>query len=273
MFEPKAILRFAAILVVVFTLLSVPWPGWRRTYAAYFRSYGDFLFAESSLLAPGKARFLELSSPTLFEDLDAITPGTLPRRYKLPEPEDRKDTLAVLMNKDVPQTFGVSATSSIPMGLWPTAMVAGLALATPIRWWRRLIVLAVGLVFAHAFVAVRLTLLLLKNGLADPAKRYHVFAPNERWHAILRGAGEVISDWKIADAVWPPPEAILGRVLKIADVLWRLPEAILRGADEVICDDPTFSFVAPVFLWLVAVFVVQLFGRRAASEGLASEDA
>ncbi len=219
MFEPKAVLRFVGILMVCFALLIAPWPGWWPTYAAYFRSFGEWVFADSSFLSPGKARFLDLASPTLFDDLDAITPGTLPRHYKLPGPEDRKDTLAVLMNKDVPQTFGVSATSSIPMGLWPTAMVAGLALATPARWRRRIVILLVGVALAHAFVALRLGLMLLKNGFADPAKSYRVFTPGESWFKVL------------------------------------------RGADEVICDDPTFSFIAPVFIWLLVIFAVRFAGR------------
>jgi len=229
MFEPKAIVRFAAILMVCFALLIAPWPGWWRTYAGYFRGFGELVFTEARLWSPASARFLDLTSPTLYGDLDAVTPGTLPRHYKLPEPEARKDTLAVLMNKDVPATFGVTSTSSIPMGLWPTAMVASLALATPLRWWRRMAVLPIGLILAHGFVALRLALLLLKNGFADPAKPYHVFSPGERWWAIL------------------------------------------RGADEVICDDPTFSFVAPVFLWLVAVFAVQCVGRRSATGALSAD--
>jgi len=232
MLPPKLIIRFAVLVVVYYSLLMIPWPGLERGYAGFFRSGGDALFSHFWIRPQGQVHFLDLFSPTLFDDLDAVTPGNLPRGVKLPEPEGVKDTLLVLMNRDTPGDFGVYSTSSRPIGYWPTALFISLMLATPLRWHRKLIGLVGGLIVVHAFVALRLTIIVLKNGFADPVKKYRLFTPSPFWQDM-----------------------------------W-------RRLDEVFADNPTFAYVAPVFIWLVVV--VGLFGwsawrnKPAATEAQAS---
>jgi hypothetical protein len=37
---------------------------------------------------------------------------------------------------------------------------------------------------------------------------------------------------------------------------------VWRRAGEVFANNPTFAYVVPVFIWLLTVFVVHLFGRK-----------
>ncbi len=46
---------------------------------------------------------------------------------------------------------------------------------------------------------------------------------------------------------------------------------ILTSLDKVFADDPTFAFVAPVFIWLLVVFVVHLVGPRGAQASESAE--
>lgn len=195
MFEPKRIAKFAFLVLVFYTLLTWPWSGWDATYGSWFRSGGDTVFSRFWFWPQATVKFVNLRSPTLFGDIDAVTPGTLPPKFKPPKPDDVvQDTLMVLMNADVPASIGMLRTSSRPIGFWPTAVFLSLMLATPIRWWRKLIALPLGLVLVHAFVAFRVTVLLLKGGFADPAKKYALFHPTEFWQDVWRRAGEVFAD-------------------------------------------------------------------------------
>lgn len=194
MLPPKLLIRFGALVVVFYSLLMIPWPGLERGYAGLFRAGGDALFSRFWFRPQGKVHFLDLHSPTLFDDLDAVTPGKLPRGVKLPEPEGVKDTLLVLMNGDTPADFGIYSTSSRPIGFWPTALFASLMLATPLRWPRKLLGLVLGLVAVHAFIVLRLTIMLLKNGFADPVKKYHLFNPSPFWQDMWRRLDEVFAD-------------------------------------------------------------------------------
>lgn len=195
MFEPKRVAVFAFLVLVFYTLLTWPWPSWESRYGSWFRAGGNAVFSRFWFWPQGNVEFLNLRSPTLFDDIDAVTPGNLPKQFKPPQPDDvLQDTLMVLMNNDVPGSIGVLRTSSRPIGFWPTAVFLSLLLATPIRWRRKLIALVVGLVLVQGFVAFRVTVLLLKGGFADPAKKYALFQPSPFWRDVWRRAGEVFAD-------------------------------------------------------------------------------
>jgi len=194
-FEPRRVAKFAFFVLLFYSLLTVPWAGWDSAYAAGFRAGGNAVFSRFWFWPQATAKFLNLKSPTLFDDIDAVTPGNLPKQFKPPQSEDVvQDTLMVLMNNDVPGSIGMLRTSSRPIGYWPTAVFLSLLLATPIRWKRKLIALAVGLLLVHGFVAFRVTVLLLKGGFADPAKKYALFHPTAFWQDVWRRAGEVFAD-------------------------------------------------------------------------------
>lgn len=191
--SPKLIIRFAVLVVVFYTLLMIPWPGLERGYAGIFRSGGDALFSRFWFWSSGNVRFLDLHSEKLFEELDAATPGQLPRGVKLPEAAGVKDTVMVLMNSAKPGTFGLLRTSSRYLGFEPTAAVIALSLATPIVWRRRTWVLLWGLFWVHLFIALRLTLT-LGGEFFNPAKKYALVELSPFWLKTLGRAGEVFSD-------------------------------------------------------------------------------
>src|SRR3989304_3161188 len=112
MLPPKLIVRFAVPVVVVYALLMIPWSGLERGYAGIFRAGGDAMFSRFWFWPSGNVRFLALRSDKLFDDLDAATPGQLPRGVNLPGPEVVKDTLMVLMNSAKPDNFGLLRTGS-----------------------------------------------------------------------------------------------------------------------------------------------------------------
>jgi len=210
--EPRMVLRFALIAAPLSALLAFATLSstWTDAYARGFRAAGNKVFSQFWIWPQASVTFLDLRSPTLFADIDAVTPGTLPARFNPPKPEDIvQDTLLVLQNKEAFGAIGMVRTSSRPIGYWPTAAVISLLIATPMRWIRKLVGLLLGLMAVHAFIAFRLTILLLKTGFADPIKEFHLFGSSPFWQD-----------------------------------LW-------RRLDEVFADNPTFPYVAGVFIWLL----------------------
>jgi len=193
MLPPKLIIRFAVLVVVFYSLLMIPWPGLERGYAGFFRAGGDAIFFRFWFWPSGNVRFLDLHSEKLFEELDAATPGELPRGVKLPEAAGVKDTLMVLMNSAKPGPLGLLRTSSRYLGYEPTAAVIALSLATPIVWRRRVWVLVWGLFWVHLFIALRLTLT-LAGEFFNPAKKYALGHASPFWLDTLGRAEEVFSD-------------------------------------------------------------------------------
>jgi len=193
MLPPKLIIRFSVFVVVFYTLLMIPWPGLERGYAGIFRAGGDAMFSRFWFWSSGNVRFLDLHSAKLFEELDAATPGALPRGVKLPEVEGVKDTLMVLMNSAKPGDLGLLRTSSRYLGYEPLAAVIALSLATPIVWRRRIWVVVWGLFWVHVFIAVRLSLL-LAGEFFNPVKKYALAHAGPFWLKTLGRAEEVFSD-------------------------------------------------------------------------------
>jgi len=192
MLPRKVIIRFAVFVVFFYSLLMIPWPGLERGYAGIFRAGGDALFSRFWFWPSGNVRFLDLHSERLFEELDAATPGQLPKGVKLPEAEGVKDTLMVLMNSAKPDNFGLLRTGSRYLAYEPLAAVLALSLATPIGW-RRIWVVVWGLFWVHIFIAVRVSLI-LAGEFFNPAKKYALALASPFWLKSLGQAEEVFSD-------------------------------------------------------------------------------
>jgi len=178
--------------VLAFATLS---PRWAAAYGDGFRVAGNKVFSRFWLWPQANVTFLNLRSPTLLADIDAATPGTLPVQFRPPGPDDVvQDTLMVLQNNDAYGSLGLVRTSSRPIGYWPTAIVIALILATPMGRLRKLVALVLALLLVHVFIAFRVTVMLLKTGFADPAKKYNLFSPSVFWQDVLRRLDEVFAD-------------------------------------------------------------------------------
>ncbi len=195
----KAILRLVIVAGGIYAIaacLSVYAPAWNRAYRYYFRAFGDVVFSQFWVYPQASVRFVDLSSPTLVADIRlASRPHILPDGFPVPAPDPVKDTLMVLKNTsgDHPG-IGLLRTSSRPIGYWPTWVIVALALATPWTWKRRKWVLFWNLLLVHVFIAVRLSVFLMKGGFADASKSFRLFALNDTWFGWLKRFDEIIND-------------------------------------------------------------------------------
>jgi hypothetical protein len=215
MFEPKAILRFAAILAATFALLMWPWPAWHRAYASYIRGVGDAAFSQFWFWPAGSVRFVDLRSPGVFEKMDALVPVQLPEEYRTNDkfrPEGERDILLLLQNRNTPGSFGILRTSSRGIAYWPTAALIALVLATPVVWRRKAWIFVWAVIGIHLFILVRLSVYVAANGFFDRTKKYCLY--------------------ECGDFVF----------------------GMFRRFEIVLCDNPTVSFVVPVFIWLIVLF-------------------
>lgn len=175
MLEPKALARFALFSAVFYTLLMWPWAARDQAYAAAFRAAGDAVFSRFWFWPEGIASFLDLQSPTLRKDMEAVVGGRLPASVTTPTPADIvQDTLVVLKNKNVPGSVGFLRTSSRPIGYWPAAALVAVTLATPMHGRRKLAALVMGLFQVHLFIVLRISLFLLHGGFGQPDKKYRL---------------------------------------------------------------------------------------------------
>jgi len=136
----KAMLVFAGWFALIYGLLIAPWPGARPLYAGYFRGLGQLVLGDN-----GGRRLLR------FEPLD--DPG-----HKWPA---NFDTAIILANRDLLDAHGQGKRFMLTVDAWqmgwiPTAFLAGLTLATPIPWRRRLWALCWGWLWVQGFVVLTL---------------------------------------------------------------------------------------------------------------------
>lgn len=190
MLQRNLLIRFTVLMGIYATVLLIPWGGVERSYAAAFRIGNDVLFSRFWCWSEGCARFLNLRSATLADDIDLATPGQLPRSFEAPRPDGTVDTLVLIMNRAQPSTFGQFRISSRLTGYWPTAWFLALVLAKPMPWRRRGWAMVWGLGLIHAFIAFRLSLRLLNEGFAS-SKVYALFHPSELGLDVLRRLEEV----------------------------------------------------------------------------------
>lgn len=221
--QPKAVIRFALLWLVIYSPLAFlpsAWPAWKHAYAELFRTGGNAFFSQFWVWPQASVRFLDLSSSTLVADIDAVLPDKLPPGFKPPTPNREQDTLLVLRNRHTRGSIGMLRTGTHMMGYGPTTVLIALLLATQVGWSRRGWSLVWGMLGIHLLIAVRLTVLVTNNGFAAPGKRYALFHP-----------GPLVS-------------------------------SLLTRADEVLADNPTFAYVAPVCLWLLILLGFRAWQRR-----------
>lgn len=125
--------------------------------------------------------------------IDALTPGSLPPTFEAPSGTDKQDTLLVVRNVRKPEAgFGLLFTSSRLVGYWPTVWLLALVLAKPMAWSRRGWALLWGMLLVHAFIALRVSLLVAGKGLFVAEKKYAVWAMGPTALRFLNGLEEVL---------------------------------------------------------------------------------
>lgn len=129
----KPILGFLIRFMVLFVVMTAPWPGLPRVYAPVYRAVGNALFVRF-----GSSGAVRLQSSG--------------------QQDPDRDTDFVLTNRDNGSEYVFAGTSL--KGYQPTAFLFCLILATPIPWSRRWRALLWGLAIVSVYAALRATLFL-----------------------------------------------------------------------------------------------------------------
>ena len=195
--SPLAIVRLV-VIAGIFYALFMSSEALMHRYGNWFRAFNGVFLSPFWFWPEARADALDLNSPTLREEvlsrLDQRVAKALPARFQPPGPEEEKDTLLLLQNSKTLGQIGFQRTGSRLMGYTPTALLIALILATPIPWRRRLVTLIAGLVVVHAFVVLRMTLMVASRGFADVNEKFRLFTPSTLWTQVLNGAREVFCD-------------------------------------------------------------------------------
>lgn len=207
MLEPKAVIRFSLIAVIVYGALTWTFPSFERTYAAYFRSVGNAAFSQFWFWSHAKVDFVDLQSETLLHEVNAKLPAKLPDHFKLPAASGVTDTLMILKNSQVPAFPGFVRTSSRIIGYTPMAVLIALIAATPLAIKKRFWLMFWGMIVLHGAVVIRLTVLLLDAGFADPTKKYAIWRPGTFMADVVDRLRVVLADnptfaYVVAVFVW-----------------------------------------------------------------------
>lgn len=209
------------------------WPAWRSGYQSYFRALGDAAFEQFLVWPNASIRFLDMNSPTIIEDIRASVPDPLDKPFPLPPRDKVKDTLMVMRNGALtPPELGLLRTSSQLMAYWPMLTIFALALATPWRWKRKLVLVLCCVVVAHAFIIGRLAVLALKGSFAVPSKRIRIVEISESSFSRLDRIESVLNDDPTLNFIAP---VILWLLIVVALELWPVLKrraAVLLGRSK-----------------------------------------
>ncbi|MEE9294158.1 MAG: hypothetical protein V3W34_04215 [Phycisphaerae bacterium] len=137
MFQPRLVGGFFARFVVYFLLLMFAWQGVAKPYGAYFRFFANTVFGKFG--THGEVRFEPIEG-----EISSV----------------EADTQLLFKNRRTGAEAANRGRSGFT-GYQPTAFVIALILSTPIRWSRRLKSLGWGLLLVHAFIGLRILILLL----------------------------------------------------------------------------------------------------------------
>ncbi len=195
--SPLAIVRLVVITAIIYALFMSSQTLMHR-YGNWFRTFNGAFLSPFWFWPEARADMLDLNSPTVRAEALSLLPPevarAVPAKYKPLEPEEEKDTLIILQNSKTPRNVGFQRTGSRLMGYTPTALLVALILSTPVSWLRRFVYLLAGLVVVHAFVVLRMTLMVAERGFADVNEKYRLFTPGPFWTRVLNGAREVFCD-------------------------------------------------------------------------------
>lgn len=197
------LIRFFAVAGLIFAIFMAPWPGLEKGYAAAFRTGGDVTFSRTFWFwTQARVRFLDLRADDLVGKINTVIPGKLPPGVVPPRASGVKDTLMVLMNTDTPASTGQLRTSSRYIAYVPTVMVIAMILATPLARSQRIRALIWGLIWVHAFVALRISLTLAAKGFAAE-KVYALFHPGQFMSGLLTRLETLLSDDPTVSFIFP----------------------------------------------------------------------
>ncbi len=132
MFERKQIAKFIVLVLLIYTLLAMPWPGVRQAYSTAYR------VTAASVLGVSTSHFLVYVRP-LRED----------------EAEGDEDVKLGVWDRQNQRGQEVRLDSRLT-GYLPTAEILALVLATSLPWSRKWKALLWGLIGVHAFIGLRL---------------------------------------------------------------------------------------------------------------------
>lgn len=130
----KPILFFCAKVLALYALLAAPWPGLRESYGAAFRYSCGMVFGTFG--PQGIVRFRPMTAGYEMQDTE----------------------IEMVNRRGGGQRIGYNARYA---GYLPTAMFISLVISTPLPWKRRLSAMFWGLLLVHAFILLRVWLLLL----------------------------------------------------------------------------------------------------------------
>lgn len=163
----KTISLFVLRIVVIYSLLMIPWPGLTQAYHSLYCKAGNAMFY----------RFGD-SCRVTFSPLEQRTSG--------------KDTelLLDIRHPKRGRAGGKLKIDAMYLGYKPTIFLMALILATPIPWSRRWRSLVWGLVMVNAFIAFRVWIQLMAT-LSNP-KALSLYELPTWVYAILSGTARVL---------------------------------------------------------------------------------
>lgn len=214
--SPVAAIRFTVLASVLYALLMSSQLNLQSRFAPLFRAYGNALFSGSFWgNENASVNFFDAAADDLFEQVDSAFFMDLPPATPIPRAQGEKDTLLLLQNEDPPGA-GFLRTGARLMAFTPAVILLVLVVTTPVSLRRRTLLAIGSFTFLAAFVAFRMSILVVQGGFADPGKSWRLYNPSEFWR----------------------------------DVLTRV--------DAIVCDNPTFHYVAPVIIWAMGVIVLSM---------------
>ncbi|HEY3900143.1 MAG TPA: hypothetical protein VGM54_16160 [Chthoniobacter sp.] len=160
------ITRFLCWLLVIYTVLALPWPGLSKAYGNYFRAICRLAFTADD----GR------------RELSFETPGE-----SSPRPND---TRVVIVNKALmhPDGSGPVRNLDVNFGWQSMALLVALILATPISWARRRWALLWGLLAIHVFL-----LLFLSFCIFGESAEISLVTLSPFWRTVISGCREAVA--------------------------------------------------------------------------------
>jgi hypothetical protein len=186
----KSIAGFVLRLVLLGALLLIPWPGLQDAYGRLFCSTANVVFG--SFGSHGVVRFKATPPPAKSADEPAESSAFLAAFREAAARSLESDIAAGLSNRRTKSTGITPPLHSRRMGYIPTALVVMLVLATPTPWHRRAWAMLWGLLLVHAFVGLKIYLMLL-NEFSAYDRPIALYTFSQGWKAVLRDATLVIT--------------------------------------------------------------------------------
>lgn len=152
----RVMVRFFLLLGLSYTLLMMPWPGLRPTYAHVFRASNQFL-------------------------LGSFGPDGVVRFVAAKKSGDNVDCRLMLSHRN--RRTGVETPLSSNVGYSPAAFLTALLIATPMPLRRRALAWMWGMLLLHAAIALKLSIYIVLMFSTDP--RVIMFSLSEFWQTTL----------------------------------------------------------------------------------------